>query len=403
MYTSSLLIIVKRTWQSALSLAIICCLATAACAQQPLSGPITPTGSTPLAEGWKPVTVVEGLARPWGLAFLPNSNDILITERPGNLRVVRDGKLDPKSVDGLPDILSIGQGGLLDIALHPDFENNRTLYLTHVQGDRRRNHTVLTKARINDDLTRLTEVETIYEVPDLKPGGQHFGSRLLFLPDGSLLMSIGDGGNPPASIDGTLTRHMVQDKNTAFGKILRMDENGKALPDNPFVDEGPNAAYVYALGLRNVQGMTMQPGTNDVYATSHGARGGDELNKIIKGGNYGWPKATYSYEYRGPRISDHTALPGMINPLIVWTPCIAPSGLAFYTGDKMPQWKDDLFAGGLVLRQIRWIDFEDGKPTGKQLTLDFEQRVRDVRDGPDGYLYVLTDDQNGKLLRLEAK
>lgn len=392
----------SRAWLLFAAVYIILIINGAAFAQQPLSGPVTPTGSTPLATGWKPVTVVEGLARPWGLAFLPNSNDILITERPGNLRVVRDGELDPRPVQGMPEVFAIGQGGLLDIALHPDFENNRTLYLTHVQGDHRRNHTVLTKAKINNDLTRLTNVETIYKVPDLKPGGQHFGSRLLFLPDGSLLMSVGDGGNPPVAINGTLTRHMVQDKNTAFGKILRMNENGKPLSDNPFTQDGPNAAYVYALGLRNVQGMTLQPQTNDIYATTHGARGGDELNKIVQGGNYGWPKATYSYEYRGPRISNHTALPGMINPLIVWTPCIAPSGLAFYTGDKIPQWKGDLFAGGLVLRQIRWIDFENGKPTGKQLTLDFRERIRDVRNGPDGYLYVLTDDQNGKLLRLEA-
>lgn len=366
---------------------------------QPLSGPVQPTDETPRQTGWQATPVVRGLEHPWAAAFLPNG-DMLITERPGALRVVRNGRLDPQPVRNVPSVAAIGQGGLLDIALHPDFENNRTLYLTYAVGDGQANATTLARAKILPDLSELTQVETLLQNPMRKPGGQHFGSRLLFLPDGTLLMSIGDGGNPPVAIDGTLTRHFVQDKSKLFGKILRVDENGKAPQDNPFVKTPDADPRVYALGVRNVQGIAMQPQTQAVYFTEHGARGGDELDRLQAGGNFGWPIATYSYEYSGPRISDQTAAKGMINPLIVWTPCIAPSGLAFYTGDKISDWQGDLFAGALRGMKVQRIVMEDGQPVG-QYALHFDARIRDVIDGPDGYLYVLTDEPDGKLLRIE--
>ena len=385
---------------------IVCwtALSVAVMAQAPLKGPVTPTGKTPPAKGWATQTVIDGLQHPWSVAFLPTHpgklGDMLITEKPGYLRAVRDGRLLPKPVAGMPKILAIGQGGLMDVVLDPNFKRNRRIYFTYSAGTNRANYTALDRAVISDDLTRVTNVTRLFQVSQPKPGGQHFGSRLLFLPDGSLLMSIGDGGNPPASVDGKLTRHYVQELDSHFGKILRMDQDGNPLRNNPFIRNRKADPRLYALGLRNVQGMTIQPGTNDVYVTDHGARGGDEMNKIEAGKNYGWPDATYSYEYRGPRISQHTALPGMVDPLVVWTPALAPSGLAFYTGDKMPQWQGDLFAGGLVRRQIRRIDFENNQPTGQEQTLQFDDRIRDVRQGPDGYLYVLTDARDGRLLRI---
>ncbi len=358
---------------------------------------------TPHQTGWKQQTVTEGLMRPWAAEWLPDGKTMLLTEREGRLRVIEDGKLRMEPVEPLPeDLLAIGQGGLLDIAIHPQFNKNRWIYLTYSSGSRDANRTTLARAKINEDLTRLTDLKVLFQTNRDKSGGQHFGSRLLWMADGTLLMSIGDGGNPPIKLDGNYIRQKAQDLSVHLGSTVRMTDEGKAPKDNPFAgDDDPDTnEYIYTYGHRNIQGMTTHPKTGQIWATEHGARGGDELNILKKGANYGWPKATYSREYFGPRITDKTTLKGAVNPEVVWTPCIAPSGLMFYTGDEFPDWKGDMLAGGLVLKQIRRVKFdEDGKIIG-QTTLQFDDRIRWVEQGPDGGIYVLTDEIDGRLLRI---
>ncbi len=371
-------------------------------ASAPPSGPVTPTGETELETGWRLAEVTRGLMRPWGAAWLPDGRTVLVTEREGRLRVVRDGQLDPEPVAGIPDDLyASGQGGLLDIQTHPRFDSNRLVYLTMSTGSNRANRTQLVRARLSDDLRSLENLEVLFRVPHDKSGGQHFGSRILWLADGTLLLSIGDGGNPPVKLGGSFIRERAQDLAYPFGKILHMNDDGSPVAGAPFADDGdPDTdALIHAYGLRNVQGMAIRPGTDEVWATSHGARGGDSLNCITPGTNYGWPEVTYSVEYWGPRISESTEREGVEQPLVVWTPCIAPSGLTFYTGSEFPEWRGDLFAGGLVLRQIRRVDFEGGEIVG-ETTLQFEARVRWVGMGPDGGLYVLTDEIDGGLYRV---
>mgnify|MGYP001551307223 FL=1 len=376
----------------------------ACCVADPPTGPMEVVGKTPLEMRWKTITVTGGLMRPWSAVWLPDGKTMLVTEREGHLRVVRNGKLQLDEVKGIPDVLPLGQGGLMEVSLHPNFIKNRLVYLTYSAGRRKANRTTLARGRINDKLTRLTDVKRLFQVSRAKEGGQHFGSRLLWLDDGTLLMSIGDGGNPPTRLDGKFIRDKAQSLSSHFGKVLRLDENGKALPDNPFAEDKDRKTnpYIWSYGHRNIQGMALHPKSRSVWATEHGARGGDELNIIRKGQNYGWPKATYSVEYFGPRISEHTTMEGAIDPEVVWTPCIAPSGLMFYTGNEFPHWQGDMFAGGLVLRQVRRLDFKDGKIVG-QTTLQFRDRIRWVGQGPDGGIYVLTDEIDGKLLRIVPK
>jgi glucose/arabinose dehydrogenase len=393
-----------RGLAAAMGLGVLLCAAgTAACSSP--RGPVEPTGATPPETGWELVEVTSGLMHPWGAAWLPDGRTMLVTEREGWLRVVEDGQLRRAPVEGLPDdIFASGQGGLMDVQLHPAFADNRLVYLTMSTGTARANRTVLVRGRLSDDLTRLEDVEELFRVSRDKRGGQHFGSRILWLPDGNLMLSIGDGGNPPIELDGEPIRNKAQDLRTHFGKVLLMDEDGQPVPTAPFAaDDDPETdPYVYSYGLRNIQGMAIRPGTDEVWSTSHGARGGDEANRITAGTNYGWPEVTYSVEYWGPRISETTERDDVAQPSVVWTPSIAPSGLTFYTGDAFPEWRGDMFAGGLVVRQIRRVDFEDGEIVG-ETTLQLEDRVRWVGMGPDGGLYVLTDATDGGLYRIEPR
>ena len=379
--------------------AVLAAPVAAPSAAQVVEGPVAPTGKSPQATGWAAETVVEGLEHPWAIAWLPGGG-ALITERPGRLRVMTaDGSLVEQPVQGVPDVLAFGQGGLMDVSLHPRFDETRWVYLTHSVGESKANRTVLSRGRLSDDLTKLEDAQTIFEVSQDKPGGQHFGSNLLWLPDDTLLMSIGDGGNPPVRIGDRLARFWAPDTTSHIGKLLRLDENGQPAPANPYMSD-PNAkGAVYTVGHRNIQGLAIDPQTQQVWATEHGARGGDELNKIEPGTDYGWPRATYSLEYAGPRVSDTAAVEGTVQPVVQWTPSIAPSGLAFYTGDAIPEWTGDLFAGALAFKQVRRLELEGGEVVGQQ-TLEFDERVRYVSDGPDGHLYVLTDENNGKLLRI---
>ncbi|MEG3437566.1 PQQ-dependent sugar dehydrogenase [Pannus brasiliensis CCIBt3594] len=342
------------------------------------------------------VTVIEGLEHPWGMAWLP-SGEMLITERPGRLRVVRGGKLDPTPIAGVPEVFAVGQGGLLDVAVHPDFARNRLIYFTYAYGNESANRTRVARAVF--DGKRLRDVRVIFEVSRTKTGSQHFGSRLLWLWDGTLLVSIGDGGNPPLQFDGKLSREQAQNRAIELGKIVRIEDDGSIPKDNPFP-----GSKIWSYGHRNIQGLAIDPTTGRVWSTEHGAKGGDELNLIEKGKNYGWPIISASRDYRtGEPVSEQKSRPGMVDPKWVWTPAIAPSGLAFYTGNRFPAWRGDLFAGGLVARSVIRIDRDaSGKVSGQQ-SIEIGQRVRDVRQGPDGFLYILTDEENGRLIRLEPK
>lgn len=364
------------------------------CAEQ--AGPAPISGDVPEARGWRAEVVVEGLSHPWSIAWLPDGS-ALVTERPGRLRSIRDGRLDPKPVAGLPQVSAIGQGGLLDIALHPDFADNRLVYLTMTVGSSEANRTVLVRGRLEGDALR--DARIIFQNADSKSGGQHFGSRLVWLPDKSLLVSIGDGGNPPTRFGDGNIRDQAQNLGTHFGKVLRLKDDGTPPPDNPFVDRPGAKPEIWTLGHRNIQGLTRHPLSGRIWASEHGSRGGDELNLLEGGRNYGWPVVTYSFEYWGPKISDETRRPGIADPRLVWTPSKAPSGLTFYTGDVYPRWKGDLFSGALKFGQIRRIDLDGERIVGEE-KLTFDRRVRDVRQGPDGYLYVLTDEDDGALLKI---
>ncbi len=360
------------------------------------TGPAPISRDVPEAQGWRIEVVVDGLSHPWAIAWLPDSS-ALVTERAGRLRLIRDGKLDPQPLTGLPPVLTFGQGGLLDIALHPNFADNRWVYLTFATGSPDANRTALARGRLEGHALRDTQV--IFQNADPKSGGQHFGSRLVWLPDQSLLMSIGDGGNPPTRFGDGNIRNQAQNPGTHFGKVLRLKDDGAPHPDNPFVNRPGAKPEIWTLGHRNIQGLTRDPLSGRIWANEHGSRGGDELNVIVGGHNYGWPEVTYSVEYWGSKISDETRRPGITDPQLVWTPSKAPSGLTFYTGDRYPQWKGDLFSGALQFGQIRRIKLDGDRVIGEE-KLTFGKRVRDVRQGPDGYLYVLTDENRGALLRI---
>jgi glucose/arabinose dehydrogenase len=346
----------------------------------------------------EPATLVEGLEHPWGIAWLPDGTT-LVTERPGRLRIIRDGQLDPNPVPGVPSVLAVGQGGLLDVAVHPQFAENPWVYFTYASGTARANQTRIARARF--DGSALSDWTVIFEVERDKSDGQHFGSRLAWLPDGTLLASIGDGGNPPVSLDDALIRNQAQNLGTRFGKVVRLNADGSIPSDNPFVNTPDADPAIWSYGHRNIQGLALDPATNQIWVTEHGARGGDELNAVQPGRNYGWPLVTHSREYWGGQISAEQSRPGMVDPLVVWTPAIAPSGLAVYRGDRYPQWQGQLFAGGLVSQDVRRIELDANGNVINETPIDIGQRVRDVRQGPDGLLYILTDEANGRLIRLE--
>ncbi len=363
------------------------------------SGTHMTTGNVPSERGIRKVPIVDGLEHPWAMTWLPGG-DILITERPGRLRVVRDGRLLSEPVDGIPNVFSKGQGGLLDLALHPSFGSNRTVYFTYAHGTSDSNRT--TVARAIFDGNRLNRWEIVFQASPPKPGTQHFGARLLWLPDGTLLVSVGDGGNPPLRLDGELIRKSAQRLDRHLGKILRLNGDGTIPSDNPFVHLDNTEAAVWSYGHRNIQGLAYDPARKWVWATEHGALGGDELNASEAGNNYGWPAVTFSREYAGgSRISAHTTLSGMDDPVLVWMNAIAPSGLVLYSGDRYRGWGGQLFAGGLVSQDVRRLELDAEGRVVAQSAIRIGERVRDVRQGPDGFLYVLTDESNGQLIRLE--
>jgi aldose sugar dehydrogenase len=345
-------------------------------------------------------TVVAGLERPWSMAWLPDGT-MLVTEKAGRLRLIREGKLLPTPIAGVPDVMSSGQGGLMEVSLHPQFAQNQLIYLTYAHGRENANRTRLARAKL--DGNTLRDWQVIFEVSQEKSGGQHFGSRIAWLPDDTLLLAIGDGGNPPVELAGELIRQQAQNLRSNLGKIIRLKDDGAVPPDNPFVNDKNADPQVWSYGHRNIQGLAYDPTTKKIWVTEHGARGGDELNLAEAGENYGWPIVTHSKEYVGGEISQDRSRVGMVDPKVVWTPAIAPSGLTVYTGDRFPVWQGHLFAGGLVGKGIRRLDLDDAGNVQGQEEIPIGQRVRDVRQGPDGLLYVLTDESDGRLIRLEPK
>ncbi len=342
---------------------------------------------------YRAVTVAQGLEHPWGMTFLPDGQ-ILVTERPGRLRIVSaDGKVSPP-VEGLPPIAAVGQGGMLDVTLHPNFTENRLVYFSFAEPGPGGQGTAVARGRLEGNA--LKDVETIFRQKPKLSGGFHFGSRrLVFAPDGTLYISMGDRGR----------KERAQNRRNHQGTIARVNDDGSIPMDNPFVNTTEALPEIYTWGNRNVQGMALNPWTGVVWAQEHGPKGGDEVNILKPGANYGWPAITYGIDYDGSIISDKTHMEGMEQPLLHWTPSIAPSGMAFYDGDKFPQWKGDLFVGALKDRHLRRIDLDaDMKVLGQELLLEeLEERIRDVRSGPDGFLYVLTDSPDGRVIRLEPK
>ena len=348
---------------------------------------------------YRVVSVAEGLEVPWSIAFLPGG-DILVTERAGRLRVVRGGKLVADPVPGIPEVLARGQGGLMEVLPHPDFANNRLIYLSYSKpvGDGLRGTTAVVRGTFEND--RFTLVDEIFEA--VSEGGGHYGCRLAFDADGYLYLSVGDRQVPPR---GDLAAHPAQDVSNHHGVIVRLHDDGSVPEDNPFVGRAGARTEIWSYGHRNPQGLAIHPETGAVWLTEHGPQGGDEVNVSTPGSNYGWPVIGYGVNYgSGLAIHDGTHKEGMEQPVHFWVPSIGVSGLAFYTGDKFPEWRGNLFAGGLAGRNIDRLTIEDGRVVERETILQGMGRVRDVREGPDGYIYVALEDRGGAptpVVRLE--
>ncbi|WP_246564690.1 PQQ-dependent sugar dehydrogenase [Leptothoe spongobia] len=374
------------------------CLGAAALIATTACQPLLSSVSDGTNQEYQVRAIASGLDHPWSMAWLPDGS-LLITERPGSLSHWQNDQLIP--ISGVPPVLAQGQGGLLDVAIHPQFAENRWVYFTYAAGNPNANHTQVARAQLEGNA--LSNWEIIFSVSPQKQGTQHFGSRLLWLPDGTLLISIGDGGNPPLELEGALIRQQAQKTDSNLGKVIRLNADGSVPVNNPVIaEQGVSALWTY--GHRNIQGLAYDAVNQQVWATEHGARGGDELNLLTSGKNYGWPLVSHSREYHVDRlVSQIQSQPGMVDPSIVWTPSIAPSGLAVYSGNTFPEWQGNLFAGALVNQEIRRIRVTPDGNAIETEAIPIGQRVRDIRQGPDGNLYVLTDEDNGQLLVIEPK
>lgn len=337
------------------------------------------------AADFRVVRVAGGLEHPWALVFLPDGR-ALVSERPGRLALV-DGPRVTR-IPGLPAVSAAGQGGLLDLALHPDYAANGWIYLSYAAGEGGDLGTRVARARLRGE--RLADLQVLFAMRRGAAGGAHFGARLAFLPDRSLLFTIGDRGD----------RDRAQSLREHAGKTLRILEDGSIPRDNPFIGRAGALPEIYTFGNRNAQGLAVQQGTGLVWQHEHGPRGGDEVNLLEPGRNYGWPRITYGREYSGGDIGP-SAAPGLEPPVLHWTPSIAPSGLAFYEGSAFPAWRGNLFAGALVGRHLRRLVLDGRRVVRQETLLEGLGRIRDVRLGPEGFLYLLTDESDGQLLRLE--
>ena len=340
---------------------------------------------------WRSVTVTEGLEYPWGLAFLPDGR-MLVTERPGRLRLVSaDGRLDPRPVGGVPAVAAVGQGGLLDVALHPDFARNGWIYLSYAAQGPGGYGTEVARGRLEGQALR--DIQVVFSMRPKTTTGHHFGSRLVFDRKGYLYITLGDRGD----------MERAQRLDDHAGSVIRLHDDGRVPADNPFVARQGALPEKFTLGNRNIQGAALHPVTGEVWAHEHGPQGGDEINIIRAGTNYGWPVITYGRNYGiGTRIGEGTEKPGMAQPLWQWTPSIAPSGMAFYTGDKFPAWRGNLFVGALRGQMLVRLELDGSRVLREERLLEGQLgRIRDVRNGPDGLLYLLTDEARGRIVRIE--
>lgn len=341
-------------------------------------------------------TVASGLEHPWAIAFLPDGN-FLVTERPGRLRIVTPKGEVKKPVSGVPEVDARNQGGLLDVALDPDFEENRLVYLTYAEkGEGGTNGTAVARGHLTESMSpQLRDVEVIFRQTPKKDSTLHFGSRLVFDNEGHLFVALGERSRVGM-------REESQDLDSHLGKVVRIWPDGTVPEDNPFVGEKGALPEIWSYGHRNQQGAALHPETGRLWTNEHGPRGGDEINIPQAGKNYGWPIVSYGTEYSGAPVGDgESAAPGMESPIYHWTPSIGVSGMAFYTGDAIPEWQGSLFVGGLARPSLRRLTLDGEKVAGEETLLkDLGARIRDVRQGPDGALYLLTDDEDGKLLRI---
>ena len=347
---------------------------------------LTLCGTAASAADYELETVTDNLEGPWSVALLPDDS-FLVTLRVGKLiHVGIDGT--HREVGGVPDTYYAGQGGFFDIVLHPAYAENQLVYLSYAHGTPGGNGTAILRARFSGNA--LVDAERIFLAEPLKDTPQHYGGRLLFLPDGTLLVSTGDGFE---------YREASQDIHSELGKVIRINDDGSVPPDNPLIAEGANRVWTY--GHRNTQGLVVDGDSGRVYLHEHGPRGGDEVNLLRPGTNYGWPAITYGVDYSGAYVSPFTEADGMAQPLKYWTPSIAPSGMAWYGGDKFPEWRGDLFVGALVDKEVRRLELDNGEVVDEEaLFSELNERIRDVRDLGDGFLYLLTDSAEGKLIRV---
>ncbi len=336
------------------------------------------------------VTVTDGLRSPWGLAFLPGGS-MIVTEKPGGVRIVgADGHLSPR-LKGAPKVNSWGQGGMLDVALDPAFAKNNLIYLSYSEPGEGGAGTAVARAKLDVAGNRLTDLSVIFRQLPKSSGSRHYGSRLVFAPDGKLFVTLGERGQADRTQDPSINR----------GQVVRINPDGSIPQDNPFVGRNGHRPEIWSMGHRNPQGAVLHPQTGELWTVEHGAQGGDEINRPQGGRNYGWPVISYGRHYSGGKIGVGTHKSGLEQPVYYWDPSIAPSGMAFYTGAKFPKWQGNLFVGALKFRLLVRLVLDGDKIVAEERLLeDLDERIRDVRQGPDGLLYLLTDSGDGRILRL---
>lgn len=344
-------------------------------------------------EDWAVDTIVQGLEHPWALDFLPGGA-LLVTERPGRLRIVdTDGEIS-EPLSGVPEVDNRGQGGLLDVVVAPDFESSRTIFLSFSEPhDDGTNNTAVARAQLSEDADALEDVQVVFsQYPSVESTG-HFGSRIVFQDEGTIWITMGDRQGHPV-------RRNAQDPTNLIGTVARVNIDGSIPEDNPFVGHEEYAPELWSWGHRNIQAAEIHPETGELWTVEHGPRGGDELNRAEAGENYGWPTISYGIEYRGGEVYEgKTEQEGMEQPVYYWDPVIAPSGMTFYTGKSFPAWQGDLFVGGLRSALVSRLVLEDGRVVAEEW-LEIGHRVRDVVQGPDGDIYLVTDESDGRVMRI---
>lgn len=339
--------------------------------------------------GYKVETVADGLDYPWSIAFLPNG-DYLVALRIGEVRRISAQGDIGEPLTGLPDTYVASQGGYFDIMLDPDFSTNQTIYLSFAHGNAAANGTRIVKGTLNN--MAVENVQNLFTVSPLKDTAAHYGGKMIFLQDGTIMMTTGDGFE---------YREAAQDTFSLLGKIIRINKDGSVPDDNPYADGKKGDPRVWSYGHRSPQGLALDTKTGIVYMHEHGPQGGDELNAVLPAVNYGWPAVTHGINYSGAYVSPLKSAPGVVEPLTYWVPSIAPSGLAIYDGAAFPQWQGDLFIGALVDEEVRHLTLESGRVASeKPVFPEIAARIRDIRVGPAGFLYILTDSDSGKVLRV---